>query len=177
MSKKKKKKYTNLFINASLVSFFCQFLYNQFYFQMFTTRSNSSLISSRTRSRSNSVSSVASSIEEPSYQVAQSAPIMESSLQTTGPSTTDITSALVKSLRVIGATNTWDNVRNDVKKLSADVTRCEERITRVEEKVDRILGILLASPQVVEAPVMPSEGTYITPGTSKYNELSVSYFF
>jgi hypothetical protein len=134
---------------------------------------NNSVISSRTRSRSSSISSVNSIVEETS-KVAHLASVTATT-SPNAPNGSNMTSALVKSFQVIGATNTWENIRNDIRKLSSSVLQCEERISRIEKKLDRILEKLDASSQV-ETPVIRTDDTSFALGGPMYNELSVGNF-
>lgn len=139
---------------------------------MSTSRFNNSSVFGRiTRSRSNSVSSIAS-LEEVAQPTFETTNILNSNT----PAATDITSALVNSFQIAGATSTWDNIKKDVKSLSLQF---EARITTIEAKIDKILEKLEASPsQVVQAHPTTTllQDNSFAPGGSRQNELSVRFF-
>lgn len=137
-----------------------------------------------TRSRSNSVSSNTSHTEEQTFvQTIQSTSTNTyNHLQADSSNSTNISSALVRSFRATGATNTWENIKNDVKKLSSNhinyekkLEGIEEKLIRLESKFDKILDKLEASPQVAE-PFTVLQDNSFAPDGSNYNALSVSFF-
>lgn len=150
------------------------------------SRLNNSLISSRTRSRSSSVSSANSaSREDMSVDTQQSFSVLAPSISLSRVSNdSDMTAALSRSFFATGASNTWDSIKSDLKKLDAKISRFEDRFDRIESRIDRlerieskldiILSKLEGSSEPRELVTCQSDSTLFRPGTAMYNMLSVS---
>ncbi|GAA5805530.1 hypothetical protein HPULCUR_012121 [Helicostylum pulchrum] len=148
------------------------------------SRLNNSLISSRTRSRSSSVSSANSaSREDMSVDTQQSFSVLAPSISLSRVSNdSDMTAALSRSFFATGASNTWDSIKSDLKKLDAKISRFEDRFDRIESRIDRlerieskldiILSKLEGSSEPRELVTCQSDSTLFRPGTAMYNMLS-----
>lgn len=144
---------------------------------MHNSRLNNSIISNRTRSRSNSASSMDFSING---EVSQSSSVTPPTPPVGSVNPTSITASLSKSLQVVGAISTWDNIKADIKKLSAAVAVNQERLLqyeenqqRMESKLDLVLNLLRSSSQ---HPVSSQRNTSFAPNGSHFNDLSVSRY-
>lgn len=137
---------------------------------------NSSLNYARTRSRSNSISSSTSSVNE-------TAPVQSSSAATVPIITAatnlidvaDMTKALTRSLQVVGATSSWDTIKSDIKSIRADMSRIEKKLDDLIRKQDQGSFFSEASSSQTEAAVpRVNEDRLFAPGKPMYNTLSVS---
>lgn len=147
------------------------------------SRLNNSLISSRTRSRSNSVSSFDSSMEE-----VFEAPQLPSVSAATVFNSSDIAAAIVKGLQVTGATNNLEYIRNDVKQsylhileqgekqllLEKEQLQSKEAILNLNANMNTLLERTTGSSSQVEPPILQIGDDTFAPGGSMHNTLSVS---
>lgn len=141
---------------------------------------NTSLISSRTRSRSVSVSSTNSSVCE---DIQMEDPIESiSAVRNDFVDITNMTTALAKSLEVVGTTASLDAIKTEVRKIRADITRIDNKFDTLFQMFENLSSQLrVASVQQVssqaEVSIVPVEtvgNDLFSPEGNLFNELSVS---